>query len=628
MRSRLSSWNETIAKLGFKRKKRKNYRKNSSSRTLRVESLEPRQLLTTFYVDNLDDGTVNAPNALTGSLRQAIYDANNSAGIDEIVIRVEGELPLTAGQLTIQEGVTIKANGSDKFTIDGNDLSRVFYVNSGVDATISDLTITGGKTTGTNHGAGIYNAGDLTLDHVNVVDNHAYDSGQGGGLYALGSVTMVDSSFENNTSFVGGGARVNATSTNEISISNSTFANNTSATSGGGLWIWGASNAAPVVITNSTFSGNEAGTYSGGLRASNGGTVSIINSTITDNTAGTSNGGLASAGSGINASVIVLHNSIIAGNHDPGTTTTDAEGNGYGGSSYNLVGITTNGFLNNTSTNHNVLLGTDPLKLAPLGNYGGPTKTHALLNGSSAIDKASTTIATNYGLLLDQRGKNRSVNMSVPDGSDGYTDIGAYETGNDYTLLVTTSDDESNSGYEANDLSLREALELTDDLAGKATITFDESLYASGATTLQLSQAYGELSISSNYVNIVGPGRGLLTIDANADSTNQYRLFNVSGSQVMISELTLMGGNTSGNGAAILGPNGGTLTLDGVRVTGHETTSSGGIIEQAEGNLFIVDSEIDSNIAPSGSAVRLGGLEIVRYIRTMHLALMLTVMLT
>ena len=50
--------------------------------------------------------------------------------------------------------------------------------------------------------------------------------------------------------------------------------------------------------------------------------------------------------------------------------------------------------------------------LAPLGNYGGPTQTMALLPGSPAIDRVSSTLAT------DQRGLGRV----------GLADIGAFES--------------------------------------------------------------------------------------------------------------------------------------------------------------------------------------------------------
>lgn len=66
---------------------------------------------------------------------------------------------------------------------------------------------------------------------------------------------------------------------------------------------------------------------------------------------------------------------------------------------------------------------TDPLnvRLGPLANNGGPTRTHALRAGSPAIDRGSNAGAP----ATDQRGRAR-----IKDGNgDGraVTDIGAFE---------------------------------------------------------------------------------------------------------------------------------------------------------------------------------------------------------
>jgi len=59
------------------------------------------------------------------------------------------------------------------------------------------------------------------------------------------------------------------------------------------------------------------------------------------------------------------------------------------------------------------LVGADA-KLGPLASNGGPTQTHALLAGSSAIDAANDTLCP----ATDQRGINRQ---------GAHCDIGAYE---------------------------------------------------------------------------------------------------------------------------------------------------------------------------------------------------------
>jgi hypothetical protein len=61
--------------------------------------------------------------------------------------------------------------------------------------------------------------------------------------------------------------------------------------------------------------------------------------------------------------------------------------------------------------------------LTSLANHGGPTRTHALLNGSAAIDVGDASISG--APSSDQRGKSR-----IADGNDDLIariDIGAFE---------------------------------------------------------------------------------------------------------------------------------------------------------------------------------------------------------
>jgi hypothetical protein len=94
-------------------------------------------------------------------------------------------------------------------------------------------------------------------------------------------------------------------------------------------------------------------------------------------------------------------------------------------SSYNLIGSGGSGGLSH-GTNHNIVLTSlQSAGLAALGNYGGPTKTHALLDGSLAIDAGDDSTAYAYELLYDQREEGR-----IDDGDDDTllaVDIGAFE---------------------------------------------------------------------------------------------------------------------------------------------------------------------------------------------------------
>jgi fibronectin-binding autotransporter adhesin len=123
MRSRLSSWNETITKLGFKRKKRKSSAKNGFSRPLRMEGLEARHMLTIAGpVDTLSD-VVNANDGYY-SLREAINDANGNVDADVIqfaegltgTIVLDGEkLPIVTQDLTI-DGPLSNCHGRRRYS--------------------------------------------------------------------------------------------------------------------------------------------------------------------------------------------------------------------------------------------------------------------------------------------------------------------------------------------------------------------------------------------------------------------------------------------------------------------------------------------------------------------------------
>src|SRR5688572_19614552 len=111
-----------------------------------VERLEDRTVLSTFMVGNLDD---SGPE----SLRQAILDANDSPGADQIRFASaarDGTITLTSGQLSITDDLELDGPGVQRLTISGNDVTRVFSVSGGeTDVEIRDLTISHGRATGT-----------------------------------------------------------------------------------------------------------------------------------------------------------------------------------------------------------------------------------------------------------------------------------------------------------------------------------------------------------------------------------------------------------------------------------------------------------------------------------------------
>lgn len=272
-----------------------------------------------------------------------------------------------------------------------------------------------------NRGGGIdQNRDSARLDHVRIVGNST--PGNGGGI-ALANTHMaiVNSTIIGNSAVEGGG--IFNWFNGHLTITNSTVSNNAAQGTGGGI----RSQAGPragvrVTLTNSTVSGNSAAIGAGIFSADHGessASVLLVNSTVAFNTATQRAGGITQ--SGIEDAFLSLTNSLVARNRAPAAPDIAGPDNEVEriSASFSLIGDGSGTGITNDNGNQvgNVSPNTSPIdpRLGPLADNGGPTRTHALLLGSPAIDAASTPDCP----LTDQRGVLR------PQGTA--CDIGSYE---------------------------------------------------------------------------------------------------------------------------------------------------------------------------------------------------------
>src|SRR4030095_2089001 len=103
-----------------------------------IEPLDPRIAPATFVVTSLADGG-------TGSLREAVGEANDRPGADLIVFKagLTGTIGITSGQIAITDALTIKGPGASKLALGAFRLSRILSVFDGDNSKDSPLNISG-----------------------------------------------------------------------------------------------------------------------------------------------------------------------------------------------------------------------------------------------------------------------------------------------------------------------------------------------------------------------------------------------------------------------------------------------------------------------------------------------------
>lgn len=387
----------------------------------------------TFTVNTTDDGadfaingvcSVGSINAGPCSVRAAVSEVYWNLPYGDMVINIpSGEYILTippdltndvnSGDLNIPStssiySITINGVGEEPAVIDANGLDRVFDIGSGVNIIINNVVIKGGYLSATEeniHGAGIQNYGNLTLNRVVIKDN-LLECGlpsctfwmHGGGIYTSGgTVNISGSSIQHNTS-PNSSAIYNTTGT--LNLDHSDVTNNISTDA------YTIHNSGYFNIRNSTIAGNISTNFSG---IENYGTLSIASSTF-------ANQGILGAIGHFFGSVSISDSILMAVPNTEGT-----QYNCFLAGDPDWTSLGHNIFSDDScpATGTGDLVNTDP-KLGNLGDWGGPTLTIPLIQGSPAIDHREGVCPSVSGAFLvdDQRYFPRD---------DGKCDTGAFE---------------------------------------------------------------------------------------------------------------------------------------------------------------------------------------------------------
>jgi hypothetical protein len=369
-----------------------------------------------------------------GSLRQALADAAATPGA--VITFDKGLFGGSVGvetPLLITEDVTILGPGvgPDAIAIDGQELTRIFDVDTDVSLTVENLSLVRGNEPAVLQGGAIRSDGTVTLRDVRVASCRGRFGGavrQDGGTDGAGVLTLERVEMIDNVAVEGFGGAINNNSSNVVirdsrlarnraqaagagailtfgdgvtTIENSTLDGNIANGPGGAIFHLGDTGF--TLVRNSTLVGNASigNNAEGGAIAQDGGAVTLISATLVGNTdvsdAATTGGGVARSDGILNVSHTVIADNV-AGNAAQSDLSAGA--------------------INSTDTAN--FIGGEP-KLGPLAPNEGRTPTMLPLPGSPLIDAGTGGL----GSTRDQRGRAR---VSDGDGdSIALPDIGAAE---------------------------------------------------------------------------------------------------------------------------------------------------------------------------------------------------------
>jgi hypothetical protein len=378
-----------------------------------------------------------------GSLRQALATAASRAGADLITFApaLSGKTIVLANFIPVQDvnGVTVDAlNLPAGITVDGVGVTSSLFRLHPVSAVPSTLILRGLTLTGSADAAVANTSSTLVLARCTVTGNKT--GGGGGGILSNGGSTD---------------------------------------------------------LSQCTISGNEAATNGGGILVMNNGSLILRQCTITRNTAIQQGGGVhidgASGSLYINRSIIV-GNIANAGNAD---VRRDGVPTSFDGA--NVINLNT---VSPTPSGAPPLTDAFPHELGPLGSNGGPTKTHALLPESPALNTGDDSL-----FRTDQRGRPMV----------GDPDVGAYEAQEGGVFVVsipTTQEEAAVFTTVANIIRTR-------DFLGTATVRF--SATPGTATPADFTPITNELVTFPPGVTSM-PARVLLKSDSLVEANESFNI--------------------------------------------------------------------------------------------------------
>jgi len=583
-----------------------------------------------------DDGSCNAD----CSLREAIIAANARLGPDSVILpagtyqlTIPGSLDVSShlGDLDINDDLVLSGSGSAVTVIDANGLDRVLEVGPlaiGISVSVSGVTVRGGNAT---FGGGIFNHANLTLVLCSVSGNLARN---GAGIENAGTLTLTGSTLGNNhatTTQVSdgfGGGLFNGLGATAL-VQGGSVVGNTSERDGAGLYNIGGSLTVNggAVLSGNAAQATEGQPLGGGIaNASSGPSTAVLqvsNVTLSGNS-GDDGGGIANLG-GASAT---LDRVTLSGNQATGTTSL-----GGGGGLFN-VGSTSTMTLAGCTLSQNIALGEGGGGLVSSGsltvtdssfdrnearNHPGPLPPSTNgpgFGGAMLLINGGTTTLTNAILTNNLAGKN---------GGGIHNDGGSIVHVNGGRIANNTAQSLFGGGiFNQGDLTVT-GTAITGNTSGSdggglanvaGTATLDSTTVSQNHSGVNGGGIYSlaplQISLGGVLNNTAAMSGGGLQNEGTATLTGtEIRgndapalgggIFNAAGRMLSLADCVVSGNTTLGDGGGIF--NSGTLDLTRVSVSLNMAGSFGGGLENSQGTAGVLDCTFSQNGAANGGAL-------------------------
>ena len=267
-------------------------------------SVTPTCLSPAVVTSTANDGAGSLRAAIAGACADSTITFNAGATPTIALDNTTANTHMVIGKnLTIDgttQGVTIQ--GSETYCVN----CRIFYVNSGINFTLENLTVTKGWTAG-GYGGALYNDGGTVTLHNMTFSANKSTSG-GGAIYSKdGTLTLTDTTLSGN--ILAGGSGGGLYSENSaLTLTRTTISSNRAPSYGGAIYNDGGT----LTLTETTMTGNQADSAGGGIYSTNGGVISLTDSTISDSNsvASATGGGIYIDAGGV---TLTLTNTTVSG---------------------------------------------------------------------------------------------------------------------------------------------------------------------------------------------------------------------------------------------------------------------------------------------------------------------------